>query len=119
MTVSRRAILAGLAPAGAALTSPLHAEGIIDDLIGAKDDFVAASEAYIYGYPLITMEMTRRVMTNVASVEPTGPAARAGIKQGDVIVKVANQAVTFQAGLPLGMVVPDHMMIPDEIKTWF
>ena len=32
---------------------------------------------------------------------------------------LANQAVTFQAGLPLGMVVPDHMIeIPDEIKTW-
>ena len=26
-------------------------------------------EAYIYGYPLVTMEMTRRVMTNVASSE--------------------------------------------------
>ncbi len=28
-----------------------------------------AEEAYIYGYPLVTMEMTRRVMTNVSSVE--------------------------------------------------
>jgi hypothetical protein len=27
-------------------------------------------DAYVYGYPLVTMEMTRRVMTNVA--EPTG-----------------------------------------------
>jgi serine protease Do len=30
----------------------------------------------------------------VANVEPTGPAARAGIRQGDVIVSVAGQAVT-------------------------
>ncbi len=31
----------------------------------------------------------------VASVEPTGPAAKAGVKQGDVVVKVAGQDVTF------------------------
>ncbi|HQR45522.1 MAG TPA: DUF1254 domain-containing protein [Thermoanaerobaculia bacterium] len=30
-----------------------------------------AVDAYIYGYPLVTMEMTRRVMTNVASPEAT------------------------------------------------
>jgi hypothetical protein len=28
-----------------------------------------ATDAYVYGYPLITMEMTRRVMTNVAAAE--------------------------------------------------
>ena len=34
------------------------------------------TEAYIYGYPLITVEFTRRVTTNV--VEPTGLRAPMG-----------------------------------------
>jgi hypothetical protein len=37
-------------------------------------------EAYVYGYPLVTMEMTRRIMTNVATPEgahaPMGQFAR-------------------------------------------
>ncbi len=33
-------------------------------------------EAYVYGYPLVTMEMTRRIMTNVA--EPEGTRAPMG-----------------------------------------
>ena len=38
------------------------------------EDFWLATDAYIYGYPLVTMEMTRRVITNVATVEGTrGP----------------------------------------------
>jgi hypothetical protein len=38
------------------------------------EDFWIATDAYIYGYPLVTMEMTRRVVTNVAEVHGTrGP----------------------------------------------
>lgn len=32
---------------------------------------------------------------------------------------LGNQAVTFQAGLPLGLVLPDHMVLPDEVRDWF
>jgi hypothetical protein len=38
---------------------------------GAVEAVPEGIEAYIYGYPLVTMEMTRRVMTNVAKPEGT------------------------------------------------
>src|SRR5262245_49096690 len=34
--------------------------------VSDEEAVAIATEAYIYGYPLVTMEMTRRVMTNVA-----------------------------------------------------
>jgi hypothetical protein len=37
--------------------------------VSEKEAIELATEAYIYGYPLITVEMTRRVMTNVATPE--------------------------------------------------
>lgn len=61
-------LLASLAivfAATASVTSPAAA---------AVDD--AAVDAYIYGYPLVTMEYTRRVMTNVS--RPTGKLAPMG-----------------------------------------
>lgn len=36
-----------------------------------KEALEIGTEAYIYGYPLVTMEMSRRVMTNVAAPEGT------------------------------------------------
>ncbi|MGH7244166.1 MAG: DUF1254 domain-containing protein [Phycisphaerales bacterium] len=36
-----------------------------------KEALELGTEAYVFGYPLVTMEMTRRVMTNVASAEGT------------------------------------------------
>jgi hypothetical protein len=33
--------------------------------------FWLATDDYIYGYPSVTMEMTHRIITNVAGVEAT------------------------------------------------
>ena len=69
----RRALQAGL---GAALYPLWHPAlqafemSSLDPLHGLED-FWLATDAYIYGYPLVTMEMTRRVMTNVAKPEGT------------------------------------------------
>jgi hypothetical protein len=52
------AVVWGVTPGWAADITPADAKQIAED-------------AYIYGYPLVTMEMTRRVMTNVAAVEAT------------------------------------------------
>jgi len=77
MKLSRR--LALTAGASTALTtlalSGAHANGEPSvGLFEGLEEFWLATDAYIYGYPLVTMEMTRRVMTNVAKVEGTrGP----------------------------------------------
>ena len=63
--ITRRTVTAGAlgllgASAARANTGDFHlGEGI--------EDFWLATDAYIYGYPLVTMEFTRRVMTNVAA----------------------------------------------------
>jgi hypothetical protein len=44
--------------------------------VSEADAMKLATDAYVYGYPLVTMEMTRRVMTNVA--EPKGNHAPMG-----------------------------------------
>jgi hypothetical protein len=51
------------------------------DAAREKEVQEAAVEAYVYGYPLVTMELTRRVMTNVAKptlgkLAPMGQLAR-------------------------------------------
>lgn len=57
---------------------PAQAE---DQKPDAKEAAAIGVEAYVYGYPLVTMEMQRRVMTNVATVEglrgPMGQFAHA------------------------------------------
>jgi len=41
------------------------------EMLSAKEVFELGEEAYIYGYSLVTMDITRRVMTNVAAPEGT------------------------------------------------
>jgi hypothetical protein len=47
-----------------------------DSKLSAEEAARIGVEAYIYGYPLVTMEITRRVMTNTA--EPKGNHAPMG-----------------------------------------
>jgi hypothetical protein len=74
MSLMRRSVLkAGLGTALYAFGVPaLRAdEGFLSAGIEGLDEFWLASDAYIYGYPLVTMEMTRRVITNAAKPEGT------------------------------------------------
>jgi len=78
MKVTRRhALAAGIGGAFSTLSlSSLHAEfeGPLSRAIEGGEEFWLATDAYIYGYPLVTMEVTRRVITNVPSVQGTrGP----------------------------------------------
>lgn len=47
----------------------LAVDGPLADVVEGTDEFKTAIEAYIYGYPLVTMDYTRRIMTNVAASE--------------------------------------------------
>ncbi|MGE4049398.1 MAG: DUF1254 domain-containing protein [Acetobacteraceae bacterium] len=74
MITRRNAALGALGLlAGTSLSSTVRADWG-DHLLApfeGVEDFWLATDAYIYGYPLVTMEMTRRVMTNVTAPEAT------------------------------------------------
>jgi hypothetical protein len=76
MKSTRRSFVYGTVAAGFAAASTLsRAElGSVLGIGEGLEDFWLATDAYIYGYSLVTMEMTRRVMTNVAApVGTRGP----------------------------------------------
>ena len=70
MRFSRRAAAVGglsvLGAAAAARSAFAFGEGLTGPVEGLEE-FWTATDAYIYGYPLVTMEFTRRIMTNVAT----------------------------------------------------
>lgn len=74
MKITRRtAALGGVAVlAGATVGNPARAEqGAFLGIGEGLEDFWLATDAYIFGYPLVTMEMTRRVITNAADAVGT------------------------------------------------
>ncbi|NOJ39998.1 DUF1254 domain-containing protein [Bradyrhizobium australiense] len=72
MDITRRNLTVGglslLASASASTLSRAEL-GELLGIGGGLEDFVLATDAYVFGYPLVTMEMTRRVITNVAEVK--------------------------------------------------
>src|SRR5262245_40646768 len=78
MKISRRsATLGGLSLLSGALSSRTsHAQFGGLNLGEGLEEFWLATDAYVFGYPLVTMEMTRRVVTNVSA--PAGTRAPMG-----------------------------------------
>ena len=79
MNVTRRNLTIGGISllASASISAPARAE--LGEFLGigeGLEEFALATDAYIFGYPLVTMEMTRRVITNVAA--PVGTRAPMG-----------------------------------------
>ena len=70
MSITRRNVTIGgtslLASASISSSEPRRSPGELLGVGEGIEDFILATDAYIYGYPLVTMEMTRRVFTNVA-----------------------------------------------------
>src|SRR5262245_35615077 len=73
MNLTRRtATVGGLSLLGTASLSTLAPANWGELNLGeGLEDFWLATDAYIYGYPLVTVEMTRRVITNVATPQAT------------------------------------------------
>jgi hypothetical protein len=85
MTITRRtAAIGGLSLLAGTSMSTIGRtdwDSPIYSAVEGGEEFWLATDAYIFGYPLVTMEMTRRVVTNVSAPEglhaPMGQFAKA------------------------------------------
>ena len=78
MKMHRRLALAGGISSAASTIAGFSGARADEGFLGVEgiEQFWLATDAYVYGYPLVTMEMTRRIMTNVAA--PVGTRAPMG-----------------------------------------
>ena len=85
MTITRRTAAIGgpslLAGTSMSTIGRTDWDSPIYSAVEGGEEFWLATDAYIFGYPLVTMEMTRRVVTNVSAPEglhaPMGQFAKA------------------------------------------
>ncbi len=61
----------GLLATSAILNKASAFDGPLTDLVEGTEDFGTAVDAYTYGYPMVTLEMTRRRLTNVTKADET------------------------------------------------
>lgn len=77
MKMTRRSVLLGglgLLAGSAIARSAIAEQGALSDLGEDLEGLGLATDAYIFGYPLVTMEMTRRIFSNVTELVGTrGP----------------------------------------------
>ena len=71
-TITRRALMCGVA----VIPSLRFTASSAQSSVTPAEARAIAEDAYIYGYPLVTLEMTRRITTNTA--DPAGLRAPMG-----------------------------------------
>jgi hypothetical protein len=72
MNITRRNLTIGGVSLLAGASMSTMSRAALGEFLGigeGLEDFALATDAYIFGYPLVTMEMTRRVFTNVPKAE--------------------------------------------------
>jgi len=119
----RSSILLSFILSAITLTQPVYAN--TNEKLSEADALKLGTDAYIYGYPLVTMEITKEVMTNVVKPEGTrGPMGQfINLKEypnasfHDVTAPNADTLYST-AWLDLSK-EPYVLHIPDESKRYF
>jgi uncharacterized protein (TIGR02246 family) len=122
MTSARRVITWAIVGVALAYSVPVASA---QAPLSEEDALKLGTEAYIYGYPLVTMEMTRRVMTNVSAASgkfaPMGQFANLRTYPGpnDKEVTAPNADTLYSlAWIDLSK-EPYVVTIPDEHGRYF